>query len=161
MDPSRATPCLLLLLATSACLGPGKLRPFSSDGCSMFPDGSLVKPSSWKQCCLVHDMAYWRGGTHTQRLKADRALRRCVEEVTGDHALAESMYWGVRAGGSPYFPNSYRWGYGWQYERLYSPLDEDERRLTGEAMTRWLRKHPDAPRPPWAAEAPQQATARP
>ena len=39
------------------------------------------------------------------------------------------MYLGVRAGGSPYWPASYRWGYGWPYGRGYRPLTEDEREM--------------------------------
>ena len=36
------------------------------------------------------------------------------------------MYEGVQAGGSPYFYNWYRWGYGWGYERKYQPLTAAE-----------------------------------
>jgi hypothetical protein len=36
------------------------------------------------------------------------------------------MYEGVRVGGSPYFYNWYRWGYGWGYERKYQALTPDE-----------------------------------
>ena len=36
------------------------------------------------------------------------------------------MLTGVRIGGSPYFPTSYRWGYGWPYPRGYQDLSEDE-----------------------------------
>ena len=36
------------------------------------------------------------------------------------------MYEGVRFGGSPYFYNWYRWGYGWGYERGYGELSIEE-----------------------------------
>ncbi len=40
------------------------------------------------------------------------------------------MYEGVRVGGSPYFYNWYRWGYGWSYLRnhreKYQALTKDE-----------------------------------
>jgi hypothetical protein len=36
------------------------------------------------------------------------------------------MLAGVRVGGSPYFPTTYRWGYGWPYPRGYKPLSEEE-----------------------------------
>ena len=71
-------------------------------------------------------MAYWRGGTEEQREVADRELKRCVEAKTGDPALATLMYQGVRAGGSPYFINWYRWGYGWGIERQYQALTPQE-----------------------------------
>ena len=36
------------------------------------------------------------------------------------------MLAGVRVGGSPYFPTSFRWGYGWPYPRWYRTLSESE-----------------------------------
>ena len=36
------------------------------------------------------------------------------------------MLAGVRVGGSPYFPTSYRWGYGWPYPHRYGELSADE-----------------------------------
>jgi hypothetical protein len=50
-----------------------------------------------------------------------------VLEKTGNKALATLMYEGVRFGGSPYFYNWYRWGYGWGYDRKYQALTPDER----------------------------------
>jgi hypothetical protein len=74
----------------------------------------------------MHDVAYWRGGTKAERKQADKALRRCVLAKTDDPVLAKLMYDGVHLGGSPYFLNWYRWGYGWSYERKYSPLSSAE-----------------------------------
>ncbi len=71
----------------------------------------------------------WRigkGGTAQQRAKVDVAFRRCVYIKTQDHVLANVMYEGARFGGSPYFYNWYRWGYGWPYERKYQTLTEQE-----------------------------------
>jgi hypothetical protein len=39
------------------------------------------------------------------------------------------MYIGVRFGGSPYFPTWYRWGYGWNYQRGYAPLTDEEKEM--------------------------------
>ncbi|MDA8100679.1 MAG: hypothetical protein M0042_13770 [Nitrospiraceae bacterium] len=118
------------------------LRDFTSDGCSLFPDGTLRDRAKWCSCCLEHDIAYWRGGTGKERKQADEALRDCVRERTGDQALAETMYVGVRAGGHPAFPTWYRWGYGWDYGRGYKPLTESERQ-SGEAKIReYYEKHP-------------------
>ncbi len=104
---------MAILLAN--CAQTPKLKPFSSDGCSLFPDKDYQNNKSWCQCCVVHDEAYWKGGTDSEREAADKALKACVLEKTGDANLAELMYVGTRAGGSQYFPNWYRWGYGWPY----------------------------------------------
>ena len=119
------------------CAGGGGLRPFADDGCSMFFDGTPAQRDLWRHCCYAHDPAYWRGGTCAERKAADRQLRSCVDQVE-DAALAELMYLGVRAGGGPYWPTSYRWGYGWPYGRGYRPLSEDESdmaaRILGESQ---------------------------
>jgi len=96
-----------------------EIKPFSSDGCSAFPDGTYQQQQLWLACCTVHDKAYWRGGTYQQRLDADLALKRCVAEV-GEPLIAELMLAGVRVGGSPYWPTRFRWGYGWSYFHGYT-----------------------------------------
>lgn len=101
-----------------------RLNPFTTDGCSMFPDS--VGSVNWLDCCVRHDMAYWRGGTAEQRYDADQQLKICVEHTTQDVNLAEFMFQGVRMGGSPYSITSYRWGYGWEYPRFYQALTLDE-----------------------------------
>lgn len=105
-----------------------KISPFRSDGCSLFPDGTIKDRNLWCDCCLEHDIAYWRGGTEEERIKADEALKSCVEKKTGSPELAQVMYQGVRLGGSPAFLTWYRWGYGWPYGRGYEPLTEAERK---------------------------------
>jgi len=105
-----------------------RIDNFSSDGCSLFPDGWLGDRNLWCDCCYQHDIAYWQGGTQKQRLVADNALAACVKQRTKSGALAEIMQSGVRAGGHPIFPNWYRWGYGWPYGRGYEPLTSSEMR---------------------------------
>ncbi len=102
------------------------LKPFTSDGCSLFPDGTYEQQSLWMECCIRHDIAYWQGGTQAQRLAADEALEACVSRV-GEPEVAKLMLAGVRIGGSPYFPTWYRWGYGWPYKRGYAELTEAEK----------------------------------
>ncbi|MDH3974855.1 MAG: hypothetical protein OEV42_11300 [Deltaproteobacteria bacterium] len=102
------------------------IAPFRSDGCTLFPDGTMKNQNLWCDCCLQHDIAYWRGGREEERLKADETLRDCVKAKTGNRELAELMYRGVRLGGSPVFLTWYRWGYGWPYGRGYEPLSERE-----------------------------------
>ena len=121
----------LLLFIISACSAESELRPFSSDGCSLFPDSSIITGDDWCSCCFEHDIAYWKGGTEEERDTADRALQSCVVAKTGDELLGLAMYEGVRAGGSPYFYNWYRWGYGWGYERRYQALTPAENARAG------------------------------
>ena len=102
-----------------------ELKPFTTDGCSAFPDGTLDQQSLWIECCIRHDLAYWKGGTYSERLEADQALEKCVAQV-GEPEIAQLMLAGVRVGGSPYFPTTYRWGYGWPYPRGYKALSKDE-----------------------------------
>lgn len=102
------------------------IKPFKSDGCSLFPDGHLLARDAWCNCCVEHDIAYWQGGTEAQKEQADIALRDCVLQTTGNELLAEGMYRGVKYGGHPVFPNWYRWGYGWPYGRGFKALDTNE-----------------------------------
>jgi hypothetical protein len=119
----------MLCVIGAACSSDSQLDPFASDGCSLFPDSSLIDRVDWCSCCFEHDLVYWRGGTADERAAADSSLQDCVLAKTGNAALATLMYEGVRVGGSPYFYNWYRWGYGWSYDRKYQALTDDEREL--------------------------------
>lgn len=111
-----------------------ELADFTSDGCSLFIDGTFENPELWKECCLLHDMAYWRGGTEEERKQADLAFKACVEKKTGDPILANLMYEAVRAGGAPHFPTWYRWGYGWPLGRGYQALTPEEEKLAEQKL---------------------------
>jgi hypothetical protein len=102
------------------------LKPFTTDGCSSFPDGTIEQASLWESCCIRHDFAYWQGGTYEERLAADEELESCVAGV-GEATIASLMLAGVRVGGTPYLPTSYRWGYGWPFMRGYKPLTAEEK----------------------------------
>lgn len=136
---------LAAVVLAAAAVGAANLRDFSSDGCSLFPEGSMGKPDQWCECCFAHDIAYWRGGTETDRLQADEALRVCVLERTGNRPLAELMFQGVRAGGHPAFPAWYRWGYGWSYGRGYKALSEEEQALAREKLEAYTIRKPFGP----------------
>lgn len=123
----------------ASCSNNSGLSPFTSDGCSLFPDSSLINEDDWCSCCYTHDIAYWRGGTTEQRELADLQLKACVLEKTNNESLAELMYQGVRLGGSPYFYNWYRWGYGWSYDRKYQALTEAERRSAEKLLQQYNR----------------------
>jgi hypothetical protein len=144
----RLTISLLPLLLIASChSGPKTLKDFTSDGCSLFPDRSLINNKDWCDCCLEHDIAYWQGGTEEQRLEADRKLRDCVLAKTGDTVLAEAMYQGVRFGGSPWFYTWYRWGYGWGYERKYGALTLEEQRLVSDKLVKYFKASACKPSP--------------
>jgi hypothetical protein len=86
--------------------------PFRFDGCSFWPDGD------YRDCCQIHDYAYWCGGSRKARAAADEELRACVARVRGD-ATGRLMWLGVRAGGHPAVPLYFRWGYGHEYAGCY------------------------------------------
>ncbi len=113
-------------VALTSELRSSELKAFKSDGCSAFPDGSLAQNDLWLGCCMQHDYDYWQGGSYEQRRASDLALQACVAEI-GEIEVAELMLAGVRVGGSPYWPTTYRWGYGWPYGRGYKVLTAEER----------------------------------
>jgi hypothetical protein len=124
------TRALLLAAALLAsCASQHSLRPFTSDGCSLFPDRSPIGKSDWCACCLAHDMTYWRGGTEQERKLADEQFHACLLAATGDRLLADSMLAGVRVGGTPHIPTPFRWGYGWPADRGYKALTRKEKAM--------------------------------
>tara|TARA_Y100001970_G_C14225609_1_gene855459 strand:+ start:187 stop:642 length:456 start_codon:yes stop_codon:yes gene_type:complete len=118
--------CLLIIsLLFSIPLNANTIKPFKSDGCSLFPEGSPKQNMLWLECCVKHDYAYWKGGSFWQRIEADRHLKSCVK-TTGKHKTALLMQVAVRLGGSPFLPTPFRWGYGWKYPRFYKKLTPTE-----------------------------------
>ena len=117
---------LMLLTYPFLSVANAKLKPFGSDGCSSFPDGTIEHKNLWLACCTAHDLAYWQGGTFKQREQADVDLKECVAKV-GEKEIAVLMLAGVRVGGTPFLPTSFRWGYGWPYPKFYGELTEQER----------------------------------
>lgn len=143
----RAALAFSLALLLSACAVTDAMQPFSTDGCSMFPDRTLIGEADWCRCCVAHDLAYWRGGTAEARLQADQALRSCVQRASGSEALADVMFAGVRAGGGPYYYTPYRWGYGWAYGRPYQALTAEEEKQAATLEREYLARHPELPCP--------------
>jgi hypothetical protein len=134
----------MLLFIWSGCAPkPMELADFTSDGCSLFLDGTFEQPELWKECCYRHDIAYWRGGTKEEREQADLAFKHCVEKKTGNAPLAELMYQAVRAGGEPNFPTWYRWGYGWPLGRGYQPLTAEEEKRVEEKLRKFRQSEKD------------------
>jgi hypothetical protein len=120
----KYTPVFVICML-SAC-AQQTIKPFNTDGCSVFPDGTGEHKALWQECCTAHDLAYWQGGSYQQRLQADRQLQQCVTKV-GQKDIARLMLAGVRVGGTPVLPTSFRWGYGWPYPRGYREPDHSER----------------------------------
>ena len=84
-------------------------QPFTkadSDGCELISPlykKLTGKTFSFHNCCVEHDRAYYHGGSHLQRLVADRMLRDCVTSYggIGYGLLANAMYFFARVFGSP------------------------------------------------------------
>lgn len=131
---------LLFALVLANLVYAEELKPFTSDGCSVFPDGTLTEKELWLSCCTQHDYEYWKGGTYEQRLESDQKLEACVAKV-GQPEVAAIMLLGVRVGGSPYLPTEFRWGYGWPYPREYKPLTPEEQALAERLSKDFLKKN--------------------
>ena len=116
----------IIILCFCAACSSGELKTFTSDGCSAFPNGTLDQQELWLNCCIKHDLSYWKGGTYQERLNVDLSLEQCVTNI-GEPEVAKLMLAGVRVGGSPYYPTTYRWGYGWPYLRGYRALSNEEK----------------------------------
>ncbi|WP_426358373.1 hypothetical protein ACPUVO_18385 [Pseudocolwellia sp. HL-MZ19] len=122
----KITWILAVFISLSSCShSPDRLQPFTSDGCSSFPDGTFKQKELWLNCCEKHDFDYWKGGTYEDRVVSDNNLKQCVSEV-GEPEVALLMLAGVRVGGTPYLPTSFRWGYGWSYPKGYGELTLQE-----------------------------------
>ena len=51
----------------------------------------------------------------------------------GQPELGKLMRTGAGAGGTPYLPTRFRWGFGWRWPRGYGPLSDEEKTLAEEA----------------------------
>ena len=83
-------------------------RPFTTDGCTLTPDGT------WQACCVEHDMVYWCGGSAGERRRADETFRSCLAADAGT-TRATIYYYGVRAAAASWLPVPWRWAYGWPW----------------------------------------------
>ena len=128
---SLLIPFLAMLMLVNGCTSADELDDFTTDGCSSFPDGTIEQDALWKYCCVVHDYAYWQGGSRDDRKAADAALSQCVAQV-GEPEIAKLMLAGVRVGGTPYLPTRFRWGYGWPWPRGYKLLNNNDKKLVDE-----------------------------
>ena len=65
----------------------------------------------WHEACVLHDFAYWMGGSSADRLRADLTLYEAVRGC-GYPVTAFFMFAAVRFFGSSFWPFSWRWGFG-------------------------------------------------
>lgn len=92
-------------------------RPFRSDGCTGWFDewqGRSLYPAGF-----LHDLKYWAGypGEDVERLVADSELMRDVARILGSTEMAETMFHGVRLGGTHRFKLAFSWGFGRQADK--------------------------------------------
>ena len=88
------------------------IRPFKSDGCTgWFNDwqGVSIYPAGF-----LHDLKYWAGypGEDVERLVADAELMIDVARLLGSTSMAETMFHGVRIGGTESLNAPFSWGFG-------------------------------------------------
>ena len=101
------------------------LKPFFTDGCTLFVDGPPHEPGLWRDCCVLHDMRYWYGGSEKNMDQADLNLKSCVNTVAGSK-WAELIYLGVRTGHHSPIRNKTHWSWGWEKPRIKTELSKVE-----------------------------------
>lgn len=117
---------ILLSLSAFASESEELLKPFSSDYCTGYPEGTISHPKLWAKCCVEHDLYLWAGGSKRERKQTDENLRACVKQ-TGANINSTLIYLGVRIGSySPIKFEDKKWGNGWKKERENRPLSLDE-----------------------------------
>lgn len=124
------------LLAGCQSASPPALSVFKSDGCSCFPEGTRKEPALWERHCIAHDHSYWQGGTREERKLADLKLRDGIRGE-GEPVIAGLAYAAVRAGGVPWLPTPWRWGFGWrEFPRGYREPSDEEKLLIRQVDSR-------------------------
>lgn len=111
------------------------LHPFETDLCTFWPEGPRNEPQKWAECCVMHDLNYWAGGTDKDRLEADQGLRACVTKIHSKE-MGDLMYFGIRAGRlSPIKLKGKGWAFAWPKDRpKKAPLTKEEILLVREEL---------------------------
>lgn len=116
----------ILFLNSCAVMAALELKPFKTDYCTGFPEGTISQPELWKHCCLNHDLHFWIGGTREERSQIDLNFKACIA-ATGMPRTAEMMYQAVRAGShSPIQFKGKQWGNGWSESAYYKKLKVED-----------------------------------
>ncbi len=127
---------MMLFLIILSNIDAEMIKNFTSDGCSMFADGTKNDPKLWLKCCIRHDVDYWMGGSFEERVIADEIFEQCIASK-GTPKMGSFMHFGVRLGGSPYLLTPFRWGYGWDYGRWYQKRTPQEQQLVDDLKLGW------------------------
>ena len=91
-----------------------ELKPFETDGCTFFIEGT--KRYNWSKCCLKHDIDYYFGGSIHRRRSVDQKLKQCVQKKAGK-VLALIMRAGVGIGHLSPIKSKYAWNKAWNKSR--------------------------------------------
>ena len=113
---------LVLIFLLSCSFSKSKenhLASFTTDGCSMYPNGT------WLHCCLAHDLSYWAGGTVDEKNEVDHELAQCLAK-NGSTLNTKVMTGGVQIGGGANNVLPWAWGYGWKKNLGYASLNSHE-----------------------------------
>jgi hypothetical protein len=114
---------ILFLISLSAFSS--ELKPFYTDLCTFFPEGTRLEPKLWEECCVQHDLVYWAGGSKDQQNLSDKELKQCVTNKAGK-MWGNLMYRGVRMGHLSPIKSEMKWGHGWGDDRSFKTLDSEE-----------------------------------
>jgi hypothetical protein len=117
---------LFLALTLNQAMAQEVVRPYETDLCTGYAEGTRDEPMLWADCCKTHDLYLWAGGDRSQRNQADKNLRSCVKEKGGGiHATL--IYMGVTVGGlSPWKIKGKQWGNAWGNKVRRTNLTEEE-----------------------------------
>jgi hypothetical protein len=126
---------LIFCISYTSQLFANQLKPFVTDNCTMFVDGTISKPTLWRHCCIEHDIRYWYGGSTINQDKADLDLKSCVKDVAGSY-WATLIYTGVRAGHMSPVKSPYVWSWGWETKRDNKVLSTTENSYVQEELRR-------------------------
>jgi len=123
----KILPMILLLSSLQSwARSQTQLKPFVTDYCTAYVEGTREQPNLWKHCCEEHDLYFWAGGSLEDRKTSDLRLKSCVEK-TGARTQAVLIYTAVSIGGSsPIRFKTKQWGHAWEGRQRYVSLTEDE-----------------------------------
>ena len=50
------------------------LKPFATDYCTLYVEGTHQQPNLWRHCCVEHDLYFWAGGSLDDKKATDLNL---------------------------------------------------------------------------------------
>ena len=62
----------LTLIAFNCWAQSGReLKPFATDYCTLYVEGTRSQPNLWRHCCVEHDLYFWCGGNLEDKKATD------------------------------------------------------------------------------------------